>query len=233
MNGVNRRDRDGRDYSVSIRTNRWYLRIWFWVLDSVCHSAYIVVKFIAESGIRKDWLKYTKNKNGRKLFQVELGLHLMEYGIRHDWGDVRDAKKKPKWMRQTAPVPCACGTCFHCKEGFTNGIYHAEGKVKKRGTKRKQPHSDASMEGCSEDRESFGGGSAYCCSCYRKQRRLNPSESAYTSKRKSGKPLKGCLNCNERICAKCWPKYDHAPTEKMKCWPKYDHAPTEKMKCDV
>ena len=29
MNGVDKSDRDGRDNSVTIRSNRWYLRIWF------------------------------------------------------------------------------------------------------------------------------------------------------------------------------------------------------------
>jgi hypothetical protein len=34
MNGVDRNDRDSADYTTSIRINRWYLRIFFWVLDS-------------------------------------------------------------------------------------------------------------------------------------------------------------------------------------------------------
>jgi hypothetical protein len=33
MNGVDRNDRDSADYTTSIRINRWYLRIFFWVLD--------------------------------------------------------------------------------------------------------------------------------------------------------------------------------------------------------
>ena len=33
MNGVDKADRDGRDNSVTIRSNRWYLRIWFWTIE--------------------------------------------------------------------------------------------------------------------------------------------------------------------------------------------------------
>ena len=43
MNGVDRNDRDSRDNSVSVRTNRWwYLRIWFWfwIIDWICHCTY-------------------------------------------------------------------------------------------------------------------------------------------------------------------------------------------------
>ena len=59
MNGVDKADRDGRDNSVSILTNRWYLRIWFWTLDWVIHSVYIVVCYNASAGLRPDWKKYT------------------------------------------------------------------------------------------------------------------------------------------------------------------------------
>ena len=30
---------------------------------------------------------------------------------------------------------------------------------------------------------------------------------------KGGYPLKGCLNCNERVCQGCWLTYDHFPTQ--------------------
>ena len=65
MNGVDRNDRDSRDNSVSIRTNRWYLRIWFWLMDRVCHCTYISVCNIATKGIREDWKKYLSKQNGR------------------------------------------------------------------------------------------------------------------------------------------------------------------------
>ena len=79
---------------------------------------------IATKGIREDWKKYLSKQNGRKRFQIDLGLLLMEYGIRLDWKDVSTRKNKPKWMRQTDLKPCNCLKCFFCKEEITNGIYH-------------------------------------------------------------------------------------------------------------
>ena len=62
---------------------------------------------------------------GRKKFQIDLGLSLMELGIRMDWkkqGDSFEEGDKPGWMRQTTYVPCNCKICFFCKEGKTIGI---------------------------------------------------------------------------------------------------------------
>ena len=130
MNGVDKADRDGRDNSVTIRTNRWYLRIWFWVMERVVHCVYVVVRDIAQMGLRPDWMQYTGKNGGRKAFQHDLGVLLMEFGIRYDWGDINDESKKPSWMRQKPLRPCDCEFCFFCKEGMTNGIYHAEGAKK-------------------------------------------------------------------------------------------------------
>ena len=33
FNAVDRNDRDSADYTTSLRTNRWYLRVFFWLLD--------------------------------------------------------------------------------------------------------------------------------------------------------------------------------------------------------
>ena len=45
MNGVDKAHRDGRGNSVAIRTNRWYLRIWFWTIERAVHCIYIVVSY--------------------------------------------------------------------------------------------------------------------------------------------------------------------------------------------
>ena len=89
--------------------------------------------YIANAGLRDDWKKYTSKENGRKRFQVDLEIGLMEFGIRYDWGDVNDPDKKPKWMRQMKSYPCDCKMCFFCKEGFTDGIYH---KPQQQGTSK-------------------------------------------------------------------------------------------------
>ena len=47
MNGVDHKDRDTADWTMSIKSNRFYLRIFYWLLDSVIHAMYCVVKAIA------------------------------------------------------------------------------------------------------------------------------------------------------------------------------------------
>ena len=198
MNGVDRNDRDSRDNSVSIRTNRWYLRIWFWLMDRVCHCTYISVCNIATKGIREDWKKYLSKQNGRKRFQIDLGLLLMEYGIRLDWKDVSTRKNKPKWMRQTDLKPCNCRKCFFCKEEITNGIYHL-----------KRTYYTKKEKECSGVREPFER-SSHCCVCWRTRAITHPSESSYQRRLSMSKyPKMGCVNCNERVCKECWPTYDH------------------------
>ena len=51
FNAVDRNDRDSSDYSTSLRTNRYYLRIFFWALDRVIHTVYVVVVWLAAEGV--------------------------------------------------------------------------------------------------------------------------------------------------------------------------------------
>ena len=91
MNAVDRNDRDSADYSTSIRTNRYYIRIFCWVLDRVIHTLYVVVCFLAKSNIGSEkWKKYLTHKSARHDFQIDLGLELLSYGIAQDW----DGKSK-------------------------------------------------------------------------------------------------------------------------------------------
>ena len=69
MNGVDKANCDGRNNSVIIQTDRWYLRIWFWVMERVMHCVYVVVCKIARMGLRPDWMQYTNKNEGRKTFQ--------------------------------------------------------------------------------------------------------------------------------------------------------------------
>lgn len=58
FNAVDRNDRDSADYSTSIRTSRYYLRIYNWVLDRVVHTMYVVVCFLADNDIgNPEWKK--------------------------------------------------------------------------------------------------------------------------------------------------------------------------------
>ena len=90
MNGVDKSDRDGNYNSATIITNRWYLQIWFWKIERVVHCVFVFVCYVINLGLRDDRKKYTSKHDGRKRFQLDLGIGLMEYGIRLDWGDVND-----------------------------------------------------------------------------------------------------------------------------------------------
>jgi hypothetical protein len=50
-NAVDRNDRDSADYSTSIRTNRYYLRIFCWGLDRVIHCEYQIVCWLVVKGV--------------------------------------------------------------------------------------------------------------------------------------------------------------------------------------
>ncbi len=54
FNAVDHNDHDSADYLTSIRTNRYYLRIFGWILDRVLHVMYVVVSYLAHSGIQND-----------------------------------------------------------------------------------------------------------------------------------------------------------------------------------
>ena len=166
---------------------------------------------------------------GRKAFQLDIGVLLMEFGILFDWGDVKDRSKQPSWMRKKAVRPCECKFCFFCKAGKTNGIFHQEGIKKVRRRKRKAVNHQSSEirqkkanVQCSTVRERFET-SRYCGMCYRQSKVTHPHLKADVRKlivltKKSsgagGKPLLGCLNCGERVCLACWPVYDHEPSKK-------------------
>ena len=89
MNGVYQNDRDSRDYSTSIRTNMWYIRIFCWALDRVVHAQHTIVTFLAEQGIGKpEWKNYRDKNEGCHDFQIDLGISLLNYNIGPDWDEV-------------------------------------------------------------------------------------------------------------------------------------------------
>ena len=68
MNGVDHKDRDTADWTVSLKSNRFYLRIFYWLLDSVLHAMYTVVKAIVAQHDDHIWQIYTNKNNGRYKF---------------------------------------------------------------------------------------------------------------------------------------------------------------------
>ena len=126
FNAVDRNDRDSADYSTTIRTARYFLRIFCWALNRAVHTCFTVVIYLAAACIGKEnWKTYRKATNGRHDFQIDLGLDLMAYAIALEWDGVG---KRPGWMRQMKFLPCDCRKCYFCVNGHTNGIEHPVGE---------------------------------------------------------------------------------------------------------
>ena len=66
---------------------------------------------------------YLDKNGGRRKFQIDLGIALLNYGIGLDWDDTK-VSPKPRWTRQSEFVPCDCEKCFFCLKGLTTGIAH-------------------------------------------------------------------------------------------------------------
>ena len=112
FNAVDRNDRDSADYSTTIRTNRYYIRILCWALDRVLHACYVIVCECAKANIGPTrWKRYLSKHDGRHDFQIELGISLLNRAIELDWNGVG---LKPKWMRRSTLVPCDCKMCYFC-----------------------------------------------------------------------------------------------------------------------
>ena len=158
------------------------------------------MKHIAQDGY-SEWSKYLSKHGGRKRFQIDLGIELMDYGIRLDWnGNLDNLEGKPKWIRQTQFLPCSCGVCFFCQNGYTGGIYHSPQK-KRAGRMKKVPFCSGDWERMTYQR--------YCGPCYMKHRELHPKEKSKKSARSVTNTTFGCTVCNNHVCKKCWPNYEH------------------------
>ena len=205
FNAVDQNDRDSADYTTSLKTHRWYLRIFFWLFDRVIHQLYVIVIYCAKYGIGPDeWEVYLK-KNGRKIFQIDLARECMNYAIRHAWPDLNGPK--PNWMRQAELVPCECKKCFFCLNNLTSGIAHK----RKRGAGTTFIHRDnkrTKTVGCTDKRVNLQADNNYCKQCYRERPGTREQKL-----HKINKSRLGCPNCGEHICKYCWAKgYDmHQP----------------------
>ena len=111
MSGIDRNDRDSADYLVSIRTNRYYLRICAWALDRVIHCLYQIVCYCVMCLIGDPtWKAYLANHEGRRNFQIAFGIGLMNYGLALEWDG--STNNRPDYVRQDAFTPCDYEICF-------------------------------------------------------------------------------------------------------------------------
>jgi len=77
FNAVDRNDRDSADYSISVRTNRYYLRIIFWILQQPIFCCYLIVKQCVKNNLWPEWKKYLSKNGGRRRFQIDLGISII------------------------------------------------------------------------------------------------------------------------------------------------------------
>ena len=197
FNAVDRNDRDSADYSTTIRTIRYYIRIFCWGLDRVVHTLYVVVVYCSALGIGPPhWNRYRNNKNsGRYDFQIDLGIDLLNYGIGLDW----TSDDRPSYMRSGNFIPCNCNKCFFCLHGYTNGIDHSR---KRKVVIEHKCGTRATTDKCTSERVDLGQtGSDYCRMCYRKQKK----GLKFNEKRKLCNNARlGCAVCKEPVCDECW-----------------------------
>ena len=92
------------------------------------------------------WRRYENKHGERAIFQINLGLAMMNYGISMNW----DGKsERPNWMRQGEFTPCVCDKCYFCLNGFTTGIAH---KRKREATIVYRCNKRVTTEECNDDR---------------------------------------------------------------------------------
>jgi hypothetical protein len=104
FNAVDCNDRDSADWSTTIRTTRYYIRILCWGLDRVIHTCYVIICECAKGDIGPpEWKKYLSKQNGRHDFQIHLAIALLNFAISLDWIGIGE---RPEWMRQKGFVPC-------------------------------------------------------------------------------------------------------------------------------
>lgn len=142
MRGVDRFDQSMNDYNISLRGCRWYLRLFYYVVNAALANMRAITRIIVErdaessdieegsqpAGKKDPWEKYL-GKMGWFKWMVDLGHALIKEAITMEWTDLTDNATRPKWMRQQALLPCRCkNKCVFCQLGLTG----KDGPPKKR-----------------------------------------------------------------------------------------------------
>jgi hypothetical protein len=111
MNGVDHKDRDTADWTVSLKSNWFNLRIFYWLFDDgVLHAMYCIVKVVARDKAHP-WHKYLSKHSGRYKFQMDLANSLNFHCFRHGniWNIIQalsfGASKKVLGMLSKFPTP--------------------------------------------------------------------------------------------------------------------------------
>ena len=191
FNAMDRNDRDSADYTCSIRTNR----IFFWLLDRAIFAMYIVLVNYYEDTGNERFKRYAAD-GGRYIFQKDLGIALLNYGIhvREDWSlnndEMWDLTKRPRWMRCRDVTPCNCAgpaKCFFCSEEHDSAKmnFHSPGTGKERKIDVQCTNIRWALPHYKESKPC-----EHCKSKPQGQKRF------YSSM--------GCPRCYKPICKHCW-----------------------------
>jgi hypothetical protein len=67
--------------TFSVKSHRWYLRLYYWMVDAAIHSSYLLVVHIAnkraETNPEHPWSKHDCGRKCRMIFQMDLAHSLM------------------------------------------------------------------------------------------------------------------------------------------------------------
>ena len=204
FNGVDLSDKDSAKHSTSLCTNWWYLRVFFWLLDRVVHSCFLIVKHFAENDIVLEWKQYLDKNNGRKKFQAHLGIALINRGIEMDWKKPFDDSTKPAWMpkagRGAHMRPCGCDMCFFCLNNKTQKL--------QTGQQDKASCNLDLLKVCK------GKCRRDCVVCKKIAKEKHPGKTLDELRKITGKDAIhqtecGCIGCNKTVCGLHWDVFKH------------------------
>ena len=143
---------------------------------------------------------------------MDLGLALIAAGIKLDCPNIRDLKekkKRPPHMRKIDWIPCDCGRCFFCKNGFTRGVQHKPRHQPKKPPPARLPLPPSQHPTDRQDLKSRG----WCVLCLN---HLTPAQKklpAEEQRKCQGCIGLGCPECNGGkellVCKHCWKTHNH------------------------
>ena len=83
------------------------------------HCEYQIVCWLVVKGVgNSKWKTYLSKNEGRRDFQIDLAISLMNYGLALDWDG---GATRPDYVRDNI-VPCDCNVCFFCEHGLAGVI---------------------------------------------------------------------------------------------------------------
>ena len=218
MSGVDSNDKSIALWTVSLKSLRFYLRIFYWQFDSIINAMWILVchtlSEMNESERKQDnWRQFSSKDSGRYDFTMSLGVSLIKRGLEMDWdGPPTDIKGRPAYTRKMNLVPCQCDgiQCFFCEYGHTHGIDHM-----KKGQKRKTQTSRLmATEEHTSGRQKILSYGTYCRVCYATARKKFPNKTKDQLRRCCNRTRLGCPGCNNgngfAVCKDCWEHYEHS-----------------------